>query len=265
MDDCNRTRTLRLALAAVVAMLTLMSTPSAGLADECMGDQPQCGSYPTPIPPPAPRPPEPAPPPPGPTPPPQPAPQPPPPTAPPADTDGDGVPNNADNCPTVYNDQADHDGDRVGDICDPTPFQGDMVPGAHTPDTAVSEPTETSLTGQRCKIQRFTQAYHQLGASWLTFIRYEGGFRVCYVLNEQVVSWSSVWGDASYVLVPWDWKGNDSGYPKGVRTGVHSVDFHYRGSAAICVVGWACGPTKHPGLTITFSDNNTMTVRPYVV
>ena len=35
------------------------------------------------------------------------------------DTDGDGVPNDLDNCPTVPNpDQADSDGDAVGDACD---------------------------------------------------------------------------------------------------------------------------------------------------
>ena len=113
--------------------------------------------------------------------------------------------------------------------------------------------------------QVFTQHYDQFGASWLNFIRYSGGFRVCYVPGESIVSWGSLWGDASYVLPPWDWRGNDGGYPRGVRTGTHTVEFHFRGSAAICVVGWVCGPTRHPGLTITFFDNNTMIVRSYVV
>jgi hypothetical protein len=39
--------------------------------------------------------------------------------APPPDTDGDGVPDDVDNCPTVANaDQADSDGDGFGDACD---------------------------------------------------------------------------------------------------------------------------------------------------
>jgi YVTN family beta-propeller protein len=39
------------------------------------------------------------------------------------DSDGDGIPDNLDNCPTVPNpDQRDTDGDGIGDACDPTPF-----------------------------------------------------------------------------------------------------------------------------------------------
>lgn len=40
----------------------------------------------------------------------------------PNDQDGDGVPNGEDNCPTLANpDQADGDGDTLGDACDPNP------------------------------------------------------------------------------------------------------------------------------------------------
>jgi len=40
----------------------------------------------------------------------------------PSDSDGDGVPDNIDNCPIVANpDQADRDGDGVGDACDDCP------------------------------------------------------------------------------------------------------------------------------------------------
>ena len=46
------------------------------------------------------------------------------------DQDGDGVPDNVDNCPTVYNpDQADSNHDGIGDACDPTfDSDGDGIP-----------------------------------------------------------------------------------------------------------------------------------------
>ena len=52
------------------------------------------------------------------------------PTSRPSDSDGDGIPDATDNCPTVFNPirpidnggQADFDGDGVGDACDPCPL-----------------------------------------------------------------------------------------------------------------------------------------------
>jgi hypothetical protein len=41
--------------------------------------------------------------------------------APPLDSDGDGVPNDSDNCVFTFNDQADADGDAIGDVCDNCP------------------------------------------------------------------------------------------------------------------------------------------------
>ena len=261
----------------LVVAIAAATGASDGFALTCMGVPPggevvDCGGT---LPPP---PPPPAEPPPAPAPAPAPAPTPPPPTsvpappapapAPPADSDGDGFSDGSDNCPTVRNNQVDNDSDGSGDACDPTPFSGDMVPGSFSAPSGgegMLGTTSSTSSTTRCKTQVFTQHYDQFGASWLNFIRYAGGFRVCYVPGESIVSWGSMWGDASYVLPPWDWRGNDSGYPRGVRTGTHTVEFHFRGSAAICVVGWVCGPTRHPGLTITFLDNNTLVVRPYVV
>lgn len=42
------------------------------------------------------------------------------------DLDGDGVSDTQDNCPGVHNpDQANYDGDHLGDACDPRPYTDD--------------------------------------------------------------------------------------------------------------------------------------------
>ena len=46
-----------------------------------------------------------------------------------ADRDGDGVPDDVDNCPDVANpDQANEDGDKFGDVCDPCPVEANDNP-----------------------------------------------------------------------------------------------------------------------------------------
>ncbi len=46
------------------------------------------------------------------------------------DSDGDGIPDISDNCPTIFNpDQADSDFDFVGDACDPTPVHDLAIVG----------------------------------------------------------------------------------------------------------------------------------------
>ena len=179
------------------------------------------------------------------------------------DADGDGTPDEYDNCGkpgTVlgWNDQADHDGDGIGDVCDETPFPSDdLAPTWFTTNGDWSPESLTEGSTSRCKRQTFTQAFG-LGVD---FLRYEGTFRVCYVPGVRIESWSEVYGDANYALPPWDWHGNDPGYPQAARLTVHSVQFTFRGSAAICVqlLLKGCGPTKHPWVRITFWDTNMIT------
>jgi Thrombospondin type 3 repeat len=60
---------------------------------------------------------------------------------PPLDTDGDGIPDADDNCPTAFNpDQADNDGDGIGNACDSTP-DGPDGDGDGVPDSRDNCPT----------------------------------------------------------------------------------------------------------------------------
>jgi Thrombospondin type 3 repeat len=71
---------------------------------------------------------------------------------PPLDTDGDGVPDAQDNCPTVSNsDQADTDGDGIGNACDSTPEgpdgDGDGVPDSRDNCPTVANPNQLDSDG----------------------------------------------------------------------------------------------------------------------
>jgi thermitase len=68
------------------------------------------------------------------------------------DSDGDGVSNASDNCPTTSNgSQADADGDRVGDVCDPAP-RGPDADGDGKPALDDGCPTQFANTVNGCPV-----------------------------------------------------------------------------------------------------------------
>lgn len=68
-------------------------------------------------------------------------------TLPMADRDGDGIPDAADNCPTVFNpDQADADGDCVGNVCQGMPASKSMAPAILNVSTGTGDTQRTFLT-----------------------------------------------------------------------------------------------------------------------
>ena len=121
------------------------------------------------------------------------------------------------------------------------------------------------LAGTPCRVKRqvFTATFNQAGL--FDVIRYQGSFRVCYLPHIRVVWVRDMHGDVTWTQPPWTWQGNDPGYPYGVITGRHTAEFHYRGSAAICIFKYGCAPTQHPWVRVTFTDDNTMGVTTGVV
>ena len=109
--------------------------------------------------------------------------------------------------------------------------------------------------GVRCKKYAFTEHYSQTGL--YRVMRYEGGFGVCYRLNAGIVSVSYRVGDAYWTCCGWEWRGNETGYPYHIRES-KKVTFHYRGKMALCILSVGCGQQRHPWMTYTFYDSNTI-------
>ena len=82
------------------------------------------------------------------------------------DTDGDGVPDAVDNCPTVANpDQGNEDGDRFGDACDPCPWNADDDP-IDTDGDGVADVCDPHPKVPGDKIVLFEGFHHGVPAGW---------------------------------------------------------------------------------------------------
>mgnify|MGYP000663316254 CR=1 FL=1 len=175
------------------------------------------------------------------------------------DSDGDGVSDSTDNCPADYNPgQENGDGDSKGDACDidmPLYDGG----GYWTSTDAGWETSGGSHQSVTCrkKIQEVTRTFTQAGL--YDVIRWKGGFQVCYQPGGSIVWVRNVWGDAYWTGRGWSWRGIASGYPK-VLIYSNRVVVQYRGTAAICIFKYGCGPEKYPWVTVTFYNNNSMVV-----
>jgi Thrombospondin type 3 repeat len=208
-----------------------------------------------------------APPPPPPPPAPPPPPPPPPPTLPPPpDSDGDGVSDYRDNCPSISNgSQANADGDNAGDACD-IDVQVSATGGAIQPESNVVSYVASGGVAVRCKTQRHVQTFSQT-FGWLEVLKIQTQFRVCYVPGVRIYSFNraDLQGDAIFVRVPWVWKGLDPTYP---WASVYSdrVEMKVQGTAEICILPRiGCGPDRHLWVRIVFRPNNTMAVTSGVV
>jgi Thrombospondin type 3 repeat len=86
----------------------------------------------------------------------------------PGDLDCDGVPDGSDNCPTVANpDQANEDGDRFGDVCDPCPPYADSDPIADQDGDGVSDACDPRPTIPGDVISLFEGFHHGLPSGWI--------------------------------------------------------------------------------------------------
>jgi hypothetical protein len=212
------------------------------------GDQSECCWVPPPEPPPPP-------------------PEPPPPPPPPqcsdgVDNDGDGTWDAAE----PYGDWSCFSWDDNDESDYPAAAEFDLLGEewtcgvtAQIPTTAQGEMCDT-MNLVRCKRQNFRQTYKQTWWSGgYNILRYEGFYRVCYQHGQGIVTVLARTGDATWqVGYPYQWKGNETGYPQHYRF-QHYVEFRFRGKLDFCPT-WKviCSP-RYPWLTIWFYDTNVQT------
>ena len=112
-------------------------------------------------------------------------------------------------------------------------------------------------SGRRgASVRQFKQTFTQ--ANLYAVMRYEGSVPRLLQARTRIVSYSDVHGDMTWTRIPWEWRQKRHRLPAW-GSGTTPRVFDYRGSAAFCVIPYACGPTKHPWVRIVFYDNNTLT------
>lgn len=167
-----------------------------------------------------------------------------------------------DNCPNQRNaDQADDDGDSVGNVCDPTPFRYAMAAGGVT---LLSEQTLDASNGAtfygcsaRWKLMTWEAVWKQSVIN-NTFLKAQMSASICYKPLAGILWVKPSPMKATYSLPPWTWQDlNNNGFPSYTPISLHTVEVNWQGKAAICAFGYACGGSKLPWVTFHFSDDNS--------
>jgi hypothetical protein len=118
--------------------------------------------------------------------------------------------------------------------------------------------------GARYKVRSYTakwKSWHSLTGSISEVVQYG----VCYIPGSQVLFASAYSPSQASGSWFWSWQSvNDNGYPSAGPTSGSFATFRWQGSVAFCVFGKGCGPTKHPGVAITFYPNNTEAINEWV-
>ena len=112
------------------------------------------------------------------------------------DTDGDGVPDEEDNCPDVFNpDQADLDGDGIGDACDQALYACDAI-GDLKHDVYAAEGLHPQVKNHLLYKLAYSEykcdiGYWYYSAYWLYYFQHALQCYSSYVPAEHVADWSN--------------------------------------------------------------------------
>lgn len=171
------------------------------------------------------------------------------------DTDGDGIPDWWDNCRTVANqDQADTDGDHVGDACDTTipdyvystDLGGDGDADAGDRDLYSSATCRAAWGGvQLWSAGRLVKQFDYR----LTFRYCYRGGKVTAIRDMVAFSKSAIW--------PWQFKGNIVG-PQPRNLGSYAADVFVQGRYEVCLFSGGCTFSKTPWMNVTVFASGTI-------
>jgi hypothetical protein len=110
----------------------------------------------------------------------------------------------------------------------------------------------------RCKIVVKKHQFRggRFNIEYQNSVRYKMDFRVCYLPyggGVTSVSWRHGDVDNDGTTFPWEFMGNDDGFPYHIRY-AHRATFHYGFSSRECLATYLCSATHHGRIILTFYD-----------